>query len=105
MPIPYGYTRGSPADRTAWLKEAIEAIEDGLATAAQTISYPNAGDLATLSRLDAEMRLRQFYVQYAKLIGDDDLLRQVQNNPRFIRAVGVVGYESPGASGPYGYVA
>lgn len=104
MPIPYGYTRGSPAERTAWLKEAIEAIEDGLATAAQTISYPNAGDVATLSRVDAEMRLRQLYVQYAQVTGDDELLKQVRNNPRFIRGIGTVGYQSPGASGPFGYV-
>ncbi|WP_375453456.1 hypothetical protein [uncultured Methylobacterium sp.] len=104
MPIPYGYTRGAPGERVAWLKEAIEAIEDGLATAAQTISYPNAGDLATLSRVDAEMRLRQLYVQYAKLTGDDDLLRQVQNNPRFIRMVGTFGYSRPGAAGGWGYV-
>jgi len=107
VPIPYGYTRGTPGDpseRIAWLKEAIEAIEDGLATAAVTIQYNDAGQLQTLGRLDAEMRLRQLYVQYAKLTGDDELLRQVQNNPRFIRGIGMIGYRSPGASGPFGYV-
>ena len=104
MPIPYGHTRGSAAERIAWLKEAIEAIEDGLAAAAVTIQYQDAGQMQMLNRLDAEMRLRQFYVQYAQLTGDAELLRQVRNNPRFIRFVGTLGYESPGASGPFGYV-
>lgn len=104
MPIPYGHTRGSAAEQIAWLKDAIEAIEDGLGAAAVTIQYNDAGQMQTLNRLDAEMRLRQFYVRYAKLTGDDELLRQVQNNPRFIRMIGTIGYTAPGASGPFGYV-
>ncbi len=48
MPIPYGHTRGSAAEQIAWLKDAIEAIEDGLGAAAVTIQYNDAGQMQTL---------------------------------------------------------
>ena len=50
MPIPYGHTRGSAAEQIAWLKDAIEAIEDGLGAAAVTIQYNHASALADHGR-------------------------------------------------------
>lgn len=102
MPIPYGYTRGNTAARIAYLKESIEAIEDGYTAGSDVIEYPNAGRMEQLKRADAEGRLRQLYVQYAQLTGDASLLAQVQTGPRFVRVVGTPNYH-PGAYGPYGW--
>jgi len=102
VPIPYGYTRGNTAARIAYLKESIEAIEDGYTAGSDVIEYPNAGRLEQLKRADAEGRLRQLYTQYAKLIGDKDLLAEVQTGPRFVRVVGTPNYV-PGFYSPFGF--
>lgn len=106
MPIPWGYTRGNgdPEARKAWLKETIETIEDAWTSGAASVSYPNAGAVENLHRADMESRIRQLFVQYAKLTGDAALMAEVRMNPRWIRLIGMVGYTSPGASGGWGYV-
>lgn len=74
--------------RIAYLKETIKALEDGYDSGALVLEYSNAGRLEQCNRIDYEARIRQFYVQYAKLTDDAEFLKQVQNNIRNVRVVG-----------------
>lgn len=106
MPIPFGYTRGKrlgASARIEWLEEAIEGLEDGLRVPGDRVSYREAGEVQSLGRNDALTRLQQFYVEFAKLTGDAELLAMVQQGPRFVRVVATVGYRSPGILGGWGY--
>lgn len=101
MPLPLGFTRG--ADRVPWLKDAIEAIEDGYVSGAEDIEYPNAGRMVSLKRTDALSRLHELYVQYATATGNAALLKECQRNPRFIRVVGTPGYTGNQFGNGWGY--
>ncbi|MEL6061855.1 MULTISPECIES: hypothetical protein [unclassified Methylobacterium] len=94
MTLPIGYTRGEK--RVQFLREAIEAIEDGLATAAGRISYPNAGEMDTLSRADAIARLRLLYATYAQVTNDPVLAREASTGATLIRVISGRGYRGGG---------
>lgn len=102
MSIPIGYTL-PPEERKAFLVESIRGLEEALATAADRISYPNAGDLEPISRAEAIARLRLFYSQLARVTDDKALAAEVNTGPRFLRVVGQKGYRGGIYGGRYGY--
>lgn len=95
MTLPLGTTR-DPVERRRFLVEAIQALEEGLATAATKISYPNAGEMETLSRSEAVARLRLFLANLAELDGDAALAAKVTPAATLIRVFSARGYRSRG---------
>lgn len=95
MTLPLGTTL-PPAERRAFLVEAIQALEQGLATPAATIEYPNAGRMESLTRADAVSRLRLFISNLAELDGDAALAARVSPAATMIRVFSGRGYRQRG---------